>query len=276
MNCVNCGNSQEVGKFCGKCGTPFAPVNNETATPEQAATTANRAGEGHMHQAPNTAQAQQMPQPAPVEPNIHVEKIKAQSKMYGGYFMQHLKRPSHAFNQSQEGFVNGLISVILLGVVFALIVSAVSSSFLSSYGPSFISVFGSTIISVLIVVGLPIVTLFIINKLFGPQLSFKSIISIYGAHLSPLLIGSGAALILILLKSFAFANVILATVLMFAIFILPLYLISVLLTKKSTNTLDPLYGFILYLVLFTILFIIFITILADSALGQFIDMFEMW
>lgn len=270
MNCVNCGHSQEIGKFCGKCGTPFAPINNDTPT------TLNIAGEGHVSPAPNMAQAQQMHQQAPVEPNIHVEKIKAQSKMYGSYFMQHLKRPSHSFNQSQEGFVNGLISVILLGVFFALTASAVSSGLLSGYGPGFISVFSSTIISIVIVMGLPIVTLFIINKFFGPQFSFKSIISIYGAHLSPLIIGAGAAFLLVLLKSFVFGNVILAIVLLFAIFILPLYVISALLTKATTKTLDPLYGFTLYLVLFAILLIIFITILADSALGEVIEMFQMW
>ena len=98
----------------------FVPVNNDTGTPK-------RAGEGDVSPAQNTVQAKQ--QQVPIEPNIHVEKMKAQSKMYGSYFMQHLKRPSHAFNQSQEGFLNGLISVILLGVVFALTVSAVSSRF---------------------------------------------------------------------------------------------------------------------------------------------------
>ncbi|HJF33602.1 MAG TPA: YIP1 family protein [Sporosarcina psychrophila] len=273
MNCVKCGHSQEVGKFCGKCGTPFASINNETATSEQAATTVNMPEEGHL---PPAQKIEQMHSEKRVEPNIHMEKIKAQSKMYGSYFMQHLKRPSHAFNQSQEGFVNGLISIILLGIVFALTVSAVSSSFLSSYGPGFISVFGSTIISVLIVMGIPLLALFIINKFFGQQQSFKSIISIYGAHLSPVIIGAGAAFLLILMKSFAFGNFILATLFVFAIFILPLYLISALLTRKSTNALDPLYGFILYLVSFAILFILFITILADSALGQFIDMFSMW
>ena len=266
MKCVNCGHSQEAGNFCGKCGTPFAPVNNETGTP-------NVSEEGYVSPVQDTVQAQQQ---VPVEPNIHVEKMKAQSKMYGSYFMQHLKRPSHAFNQSQEGFVNGLISVILLGVVFALTVSAVSGSFMSGYGPSFMSIFSSTVISVLIVMGIPLLALFIINKLFGPQLPFKSIISVYGGHLSPLLIGAGAAFLLILLKSFTLGNIILGIVLLFAIFILPLYVISALLTKKSAPVLDPLYGFILYLVSFAILFTIFISILADSALGQFIDMLGMW
>ncbi|NYF23579.1 YIP1 family protein [Sporosarcina sp. JAI121] len=260
MNCVNCGHSQQIGKFCGKCGTPFAPINNGTEMPEKAAT------------APNITHAQQ----ASVEPNIHVEKIKGQTKIYGNYFMQHLKRPSHAFNRSHEGFQNGLISVILLGVFFALTVSAFSSGLLSGNGSNFISVFSSTIFSIVIMMGLPIVSLFIINKLFGPQFSFKSIISIYGAHLSPLIIGAGAAFLLVLLKSFIVGNIILVVVLLFAIFILPLYVISALLTKKSTNTLDPLYGFTLYLVSFAILLIISITILADSALGEFIEMFEIW
>ena len=56
MNCVNCGHSQEIGKFCGKCGSPLNPINNDTATP------LNIAAEGHVSPAPNIAQAQQMQQ----------------------------------------------------------------------------------------------------------------------------------------------------------------------------------------------------------------------
>ena len=274
MNCLSCGHSQETGEFCGNCGTPYVPVNNEdVAIPEQAATTPNMSEQEHV---PPVQNAVEVHQQVSVEPNVYAEKVKAQSKIYGNYFTKHLKRPSHAFNQVQENFVNGLISVILLGAVFALTVSAISSSLFSGYGSSFISIFGNTIISVLIVMGIPLLALFIINKLFGPQLSFKSIISVYGGHLSPLIIGAGAAFLLILLKSYTLGNIILGIVLMFTIFILPLYVISALLIKKSIPVLDPLYGFMLYLVTFAILFIIFATILADSALGQFIDMPNMW
>ncbi len=262
MHCVNCGHSQETGKFCGKCGTKFDEgivVNDDSTVPEQAA----------------TAEFEQQPTVV-AEPNVHVEKIKAQSKMYGSYFMRQLKRPSLAFNQDTTAFSNGLISTILLGIMIALsLYTFTNNVWGSGYGPGFISVFGSILIFSTIFMGIAILSLFIINRFFGPQLSFKSIVSVYGGHLSPLLIGSGVSFLLMLLKSYTFGNLILSLVFIFAVFILPLFLISTLLTKKPTGF-DPLYGFMLYIVTFLILFFIFITILADSTIGEYFEELTYW
>ncbi|MFS0576587.1 hypothetical protein AB1K83_13195 [Sporosarcina sp. 179-K 3D1 HS] len=256
MICIQCGHSQETGKFCGKCGTRFegstsgVPVNLE-----------------HVTATETIAQAQ-------LEPNVHVEKLKAQSKMYGSYFMQQLKKPSRSFQEGQEEFTNALISIILFcvltaGAIYTMIRSVVSG---------FVEVpFLSTIINnmafTLVLIALALISLFTINKFFGSQLTLKSIASLYGAHLSLLLVTAAAAFLFMLMKSYTFGNVALALTVLLAIFILPLYLISTLLTQKPTG-LDPLYGFFLYLVLFLILFAIFVTIMADSALGQFIGLYR--
>ncbi|MBO0589676.1 CHY zinc finger protein [Sporosarcina sp. E16_8] len=264
MICSNCGHEQAQGKFCGKCGTKFEEV------------TVAYADDSVTERVAATQSEPIIPAPAqPAEPNIHVENLKKQSKMYSSYFMQQLKRPSLIYNRGEAEFTNGLISIILLGVLLSLSLYIFMGEIFGGYGPGFFSFFSSVLVFFLFAVGIVILSLFLSNKFFGPQHSFKTIISFYGAHLSPLLIAATVSLLLILLKSFTFGNLILSIVFMFAIFVLPLYLISFLLTKKPTG-MDPLYGFLLYLVMFTVLFVIFMVILADSTIGGYIDELTQW
>ncbi|MBE1556042.1 hypothetical protein [Sporosarcina limicola] len=260
MNCAQCGYVQDIGLFCGRCGTEFEKGIESTIL-EQGATIES---------------VQQPISPEKMaEPNIHIEKIKAQSKMYGSYFVQQLKRPSLAFNQEKANFSNGLTSILLLAVVIALTLYSFLNSMFSGYEPGFISIFGSILIFSLVAMGISLVSLFLISRFFGPQLSFKAITSLYGGHLSPLLIGAGVSLLLLFLESFTYGNLVLWIVFTFAVFILPLYLISSLLTKKPTG-IDSLYRFILYIVTFSILFYIFVSILADSRIRVYFNDLTSW
>jgi len=264
MICSNCGHEQGQGKFCGKCGTKFEDAavhfTDNSVTERVAATQSETV----------------IPTPSqPAEPNVHVENLKKQSKMYGSYFMQQLKKPSLIYNRGEAEFTNGLISIVLLGVLLSLSLYIFMGEIFSGYGPGFFSFFSSVLVFILIAMGIVISSLFLTNKFFGPQHSFKTIMSFYGAHFSPLLIAATASLLLMLLKSYTFGNLILSAIFIFAIFILPLYLISLLLTKKSSH-IDPLYGFSLYVVMFSIFFIIYITILADSTIGGYFDELNYW
>ena len=196
--------------------------------------------------------------------------------------MQNLKNPSLIYNRGEAEFTNGLISIVLLAVAIGLSIFTNAKNFAKSpfgefsslFGgtpsPTFINVFGGSTILILAVIALALVTLFLVNKFFGQEQSFKSIVSFYGAHLSPVILVAAVALILIVLKSTTVGNLTLGIAFMFAAFILPLYLISVLLTKKPSG-LDPLYGFVIYIGAFVVLFGIFLTILADSAIGNYLD-----
>ena len=261
MKCMKCGHDQDTGNFCGKCGIRFEesfkdPI--ETPVP------------------PVVEQAATLPQQPvqPIEPNVHVEKVKVKSKVYFSYFMQYLKSPSLAYNRGEAEFSNSLISIILLVTIIGLslhtFVSKMFGGLIDGYGPGFFSLFGGVFIFTAVAIGIVLLSLFLINKFFGPQLSLNAIVSLYGAHLSPILILAAASLLLMMLRSFTYGNFTLSIVFMFIIFILPLYLISLLLTKNSTAV-DPLYSYIFYIALFSILFIIFVTILADSSLGGYID-----
>ena len=276
MICVNCGQQQESGKFCGKCGTKFEatgaqpevtaigskttkPVPSQSTTAELAATTAT------------TEQPTATPI-EPAEPNIYIEKTKTKSKLYIKYFMQQLKVPALAKSQGETQFSNGLISICLLAVLIGLsFFAAIGTA--SFYAPSFFSIFIGILFFSLASMTLVVVTLWLINNFFGPQYSFKSIISLYGGHLSPVLLVGVASLLLMLLKSFTFGSLTIILVFMFSISLLPLYLISGLLTKKS-NSVDPLYGYIIYIAAFSIFFMIFTVILADSTIGYLLNDFQ--
>ena len=275
MICVNCGHQQESGKFCGKCGTKFEetgvqpgvtaigthpsePVPIQNAATEQAATTVET-------EQPTAAPIE------PAEPNIYVENTKQKSKLYIKYFMQHLKEPSLAKNQGEAQYSNGLISICLLSILIGLsFFTAVGTT--GFYAPSFLSVFIGISFFSLASTGLVLVTLWLINNFFGPQHSFKSIISLYGGHLSPVLLMGAASLLLMLLKSYTFGGLSLILVFTFSISLLPLYLISVLLTNKSSS-LDPLYAYVIYIAAFSIFFTIFTVILADSTIGGLLNDF---
>ena len=262
MICVNCGHQQETGNFCGKCGAKLNETSGQTNESivdiESAATNPQ----------PNQQTA---PPVEPAEPNVYVENVKEKSKLYFQYFMQYLKNPAHVYKRGEAEFPNGLTSIIILGVLLGLSFFTLINNG-GFYDPSFFSVFGGILFFSFVSMGLVIVALLLINNFFGPQHSFKSIVSLYGGHLSPILLIAAASLLLMLLKSYTFGSLALVIIFMFLISLLPLYLISVLLTKKSSG-LDPFYGYVLYIVTFSILFGIFTVILADSTIGGFIDEF---
>ncbi|MEK3935624.1 hypothetical protein MKY41_09900 [Sporosarcina sp. FSL W7-1349] len=219
-----------------------------------------------MHRNQRTAVA-----PTPSEPNIHMEKLKAQSKMYGTYFMQQLKNPSRPLEEEQAGFLNALISIVL----FTLLVAGAMYTLIwnvswSHESGTFLTVMASHMAFILALIILALISLFTINHFFGPALMLKSIVSLYGAHLSLLLITAAASFLFILMNSFTFGAVALTITMSLAIFVLPLYLISTLLAEKPAG-LDPLYGILLYVFMFSIVLLIFTTIVADSAFGEFLN-----
>ncbi|BAQ10060.1 hypothetical protein OXB_1589 [Bacillus sp. OxB-1] len=208
--------------------------------------------------------------PTPAEPSIHMEKLKAQSKMYGTYFMRQLKNPSRPLEDEQTGFPNALISIILFSMLIAgAMYTLIRNVSWSHEGGAFLTALASQMAFILGFIALVLISLYTINHFFGPALTLKSIVSLYGAHLSFLLISAAASLLFILMNSFTFGVVALTITMSLAIFILPLHLVSTLLTEKPAG-LDPLYGTLLYVAMFSILLLLLTTIVADSAFGEFL------
>lgn len=249
--CINCGQKQTTGNFCGRCGAQFPDIHS-----------ADRESIAPV----NTA----------IKPNPHLENIKEKSKQYFNYFIQYLKTPSHTYNKGEVDFPNALISSMLLAILIGLSYFTIASNHsYDIYTTSFLSIFGSVFFWSIASIGLVLFTLTLINHFFGPQHSYKIIICLFGGHLSPMILLGFVSILFMLLKFYTFGSITLIILLSFAIFILPLYLITLLLTHKSSNV-DPLYGFIIYLVTFSIFFAVFMIILADSSVGNHLTNFSAW
>jgi len=205
-----------------------------------------------------------------VGPNIHIEKIKKKSKVYRTYFVQQLKNPSRAFEQGEKDFSNGLISIILFAIVYTVSLFLVVNRNYFGESLGFFPFFFQIMLLVFLLFGIAIFALFIANNFFGSPNSLKAIISFYGGQLSPVVVSVGVSFLLMLIQSFTYGQLVLVVSFVFALFILPLYLVSFLATKKAPG-LDPLYGFILYILVFVLLFLILVTVLAGTMLGTYLD-----
>lgn len=205
-----------------------------------------------------------------VEPNIQLENIKKRSKQYRIYFMQQLKKPSRAFEQGEKDFSNGLLSILLFAIVYSVSLFLVVNRNYFGESLGFFSFFVQIMLLIFLLFGIAIFALFIANNFFGSPNSLKTIISFYGGQLSPVVVSVGISFLLIVIQSFTYGNFVLIISFIFALFILPLYLVSFLATKKAPG-LDSLYGFILYILVFVLLFLILVTILADTMLGTYLD-----
>ncbi|WP_342513158.1 CHY zinc finger protein [Sporosarcina sp. FSL K6-1522] len=243
MICIHCGNEQRAGRFCGNCG--------------------KRLGK-HI-----------VPPTVAVEANVHIEKLKTQSKMYGAYFIEHVKKPSLIHTRGETAFSNGLVNILLLGILISCSLYTFTRGLSESITPGFFSFFGGMLIFTLATMGIALLALVLITTFFGPPHSFKAMVGLYGAHLSPLLIGAVVSLLLMFVKSLLYGNLVLGIVFILAVFILPLYLMSFLLTQNPTN-IDPLYGFMLYIVTFTVLFILLMAILTDSMISDYLTGLLYW
>ncbi len=63
---------------------------------------------------------QQYQQTGPAQPNVHVERVKDQSKMFLNYFTTYLKQPSKIFGTGESQFTNGLIAIIAYALIIGL------------------------------------------------------------------------------------------------------------------------------------------------------------
>ena len=256
MICANCGQQQDLNNFCGTCGAKFGLA----ITPPQS----NRLDED-AKQLTNA-------EVTPKEPNSFTNIARLRLKQYAQYFMKYLKKPSLARTEGETEYSNGLFSISLLAIFTGLAFFTIVS-YVSNYEPRFYQVLVGTLFFSLVSIGIVIVTLSFINNLFGPKHSLKSIICLYAGHLPPLLVIAAISLLLTLIKSFSLGSLTLILAFVFAVSLLPLYLINTLLTKESGRV-DPFYGYVIYIATLSIFFIFLSVVLADSSIGSLLKEFQ--
>lgn len=301
--CSHCGFEQEDGQFCGNCGNPLDdnhvdeaasqddPIETQEEREDTYQTQSSVEREftdeepevmaGVKQQAASeslTSEQVHTKQGQSDEQNDTVERVKQVSNDYWSYFIYYLKYPLQIFDNQKEEFVNGLISLILVAGLLALNtyfmmrnLLAVSFGFaMDVAGPPFFSVFTTTFLFIAVSLALVALILFGVSKFFGPSVSYKDLISLYGGHLNHAIFLSVISFVLLLVKANTVGMLLLFFILGTVLTSVPLYLINRLLTKKS-KSIDPLYAYLIYIVVAGIAFVILLSIMTDSAIGGLLD-----
>lgn len=280
LQCKDCSSKQAEGKFCGSCGGQLVQMSekesSEVEQPEQAA--------AQPVQAEEEVSASEVTTEASTSPSSNeiVEQAVGVSKEFSSYFKEYIKEPSLIFPKKENEFKNGLISTALVALLIALTVSglyrniAYNEMYYSFVDmPSPISMFGSILLFMVIAIIVTLALLFIINKFFGTESSFKEITSIFGVHMLPVNILALLSFILVLIKSNTTGWILLFIAFGLVISMIPIYLINSLLTQSSKGV-DPFYGYLLYLIAVGITYTVLFAIFVDSAIGNFLNSIPYW
>ncbi|KGP91527.1 hypothetical protein N780_20095 [Pontibacillus chungwhensis BH030062] len=222
MTCPSCQKDNQSGKFCGSCGTPFSEAATETAASYTAGT--------------STQQTEVL------------DRAKGVSKQYGNYALHLLKKPSEAFAQSDQQFVQGLSTLVIYLVTFALSLFFLFNSFFqeaqSSYGAfmedvapeslPFFKVTWPLFINTTFIVLAAIISTLAVAKIISASVSVKGIIIQFGSLLVPFVALNVLGMLAGLAGSIKFTFIFGSISLLFPILLYPALIIYEYAQKSST------------------------------------------
>ncbi|MER2090333.1 MAG: hypothetical protein ABS920_11395, partial [Sporosarcina sp.] len=172
-----------------------------------------------------------------IQPNETIEKVKAATRLYWGYFVTYLKSPSEVIEQEEKDAMNGIVTIVIMaifiGLSFFTLMKRMAFSFLVySYEPSFFSDIGSSILFIFIITAIIIGSLFLTLKFLGPDQSLAGLVGIYGTHLIPSTFLALIALLLLVIKAYVFGNFLLSFALLLAFLVVPLFVLTKLVRSE--------------------------------------------
>ncbi|MEK4513049.1 hypothetical protein EJP82_21300 [Paenibacillus anaericanus] len=253
MNCPQCNQVNEKGKFCVACGTPLhatptaeSPTYSETATSSDspgntatftsASTTATSTDQLHIPALPNVANGwDKVRQSDAAKKSIHV------SKQYGSYFLKALLHPFQTTQSvNSTHFTNGIITMFFTSFLLPFIFYVGAKQ---AYG--FSISFGSTVIKPLFLIWISLLlasllALFVIR--LGRVASDYLTVT---AKLGTMLVPAVAALFLCMICTLlGLGTKLPVLLLLIGISVIFTSISAVILNagKESTSGLDPLYG----------------------------------
>src|SRR5699024_3804218 len=110
MQCPNCGQETDEGKFCMHCGTPLTEEHAAALAESNPGTTSQMQEEQPQNR--QYTQGQQT--------NEVIENIKSVGIDFGRFFSKLFKRPSMAKHATDRDMVSGIISSVLFSVIFSI------------------------------------------------------------------------------------------------------------------------------------------------------------
>ncbi|MFC4410573.1 hypothetical protein ACFOZY_09100 [Chungangia koreensis] len=265
---MECGSPFEEaghGKFQASQGRPYSESPNRQPAPRGYSSERYSTEEQPVMYADSTLAAE-VPTRYRQQPNPMLEQLKATVEEYGQYFVKYLKKPTAVFQNPHAEYLNGL-TTFLLFVMF----TGIGYFSLKPPGKSFFPFVGETFLYFAVHAAIIVVSLYTVSRFFGPELSLKKFIGIYGTHLIPTLIIGAAANLLIQFDLPAYGTVLLSlSATYYALYILPLYLIVKMVATRSA-LIDPLYAYLSFITMAGILHALFLSFAAEKKLALFIQ-----
>lgn len=168
--CDSCGNEQQTGKFCGKCGKPLGEKHETEGITESAATIAQG------------------------EANERADRIKTSFQKYYQYFLKMIQNPTHALHLDERWFIYGLITIILFALTYVFSLYTLANTFYKNtigqfFGESLpVSFFDFTspiFIYILLFLGCSFIAMFFSDKFFVGEVNYQRVIAQYGGLIVP-------------------------------------------------------------------------------------------
>ncbi|NEX80241.1 zinc ribbon domain-containing protein [Bacillus thermocopriae] len=247
MNCSNCNQIVNGGKFCENCGAPLA-VSEAAATQEL----------------PHSSTVSQQ--------NKQLETAKKMSKLYLGYFLSVLKKPYvNASKLGHDQFINGLITMILYSLIIPFMFYLGIDRFSGLFSDSpFLDIVVKPTLGYAVFLLLIATYSFISIKLGQVNVDYKVVVARFGAFLVPFVAIFALAFIMSILKIDWYAILLLFGIIG-SIFTVPPFVVSSF-KKENPNGVDTVYGTLIVYVLTSITLVIMSKILL-SMIGEIIENF---
>ncbi|WP_404451146.1 hypothetical protein LG329_12435 [Virgibacillus necropolis] len=227
MQCPNCFQQTEQGKFCTNCGALI--TQNESAVAEEANEVT-----AIVEQQESTQQNNDQPK----QTNEAVEKLKESASNFGHFFLTLLKKPSDVDRANGNDLVSGIISIVIYSLLFALGYYLMVDSLLNTFGniggmfggPSpqslpFTDGFLWPFLKFTILFAVIISLTFVALKLTASEYSYQATVAKFGGYLIPFLLLLVAGSILTLINLYSIGIIVISVSVLGALLLIPTFIL---------------------------------------------------
>lgn len=242
MQCPNCYQQTELGKFCTNCGALISQDESAAVAEESSV----------VLEEPEQQDTMQQHREEPNQTNEALEKLKATSTNFGHFSLTLLKKPNEAQRANGNDLISGIISITVYSLLITLGYYLMVNSFLGTFmgnsgGPydggqpqqslpftdGFLFPFLKFIFLFAVLVSLSFAGL----KMTASEYSFQSTVAKYGGYLIPFLLLLVAGYILTLINLYSIGIVAIFVSVFGAILFIPTFI----LLEKPASGIDRVY-----------------------------------
>ncbi|WP_188206798.1 zinc ribbon domain-containing protein [Alkalibacillus aidingensis] len=233
LTCKNCQHQQVSGKFCEECGTPLENLHNT---------------EGNPGSLPNEQLEQTQVNNQQQGQNNQLDNIKAHTQNYFDFFKNILKNPNLALEKSDQSYLNGIITLVILSITLSLgLYFLLNGLFEQTFGGfgfvdgeseslPFFQITTRLVFGALLIIASGLAGLWITLKIGKVNLSFTTILAQYGALAVPFTILSILSILTGLSTSVQLTFLLVSIALFVFTFLAPVILSFYHLIKTNENS----------------------------------------